>query len=158
MKLNEDRNFRIKLDFKKYQINYFNNCMKLFESNCPSSFAEEERADYIYYLQNCRDHYLLGFTDNNLISTVGIAIHSSVLASLRWIMVHPDYHSKGCGRQLMDYVKNYVAGNGIQKLSISTSQHANNFFEKCGARELNFINDGWGKGMHKIDMEISLNN
>ena len=29
-----------------------------------------------------------------------------------------------------------------------------NFFEKYGAKEIAFIENGWGKGMHKIDMCI----
>ena len=44
----------------------------------------------------------------------------------------------------------------MKKVLVATSQHAENFFKKFGANREGYIKDGWGKGMHQVNMEIDL--
>ena len=54
----------------------------------------------------------------------------------------------------MAYFISFAKEKNKKTAMISTSQHANSFFKKYGAREIAFIENGWGRGMHKIDMCI----
>ena len=49
-----------------------------------------------------------------------------------------------------------AAAGGYRKVVVSTSQHADQFFARFGAVTLRSQNDGWGPGMHRVDMEIIL--
>ena len=49
-----------------------------------------------------------------------------------------------------------AAAAAYRKLVVSTSQHADQFFARFGAVTLRSQNDGWGPGMHRVDMEIIL--
>ena len=44
----------------------------------------------------------------------------------------------------------------VARILLSTSQHSADFFEQFGAYETSRIENGWGVGMHRIDMEIDL--
>jgi hypothetical protein len=55
---------------------------------------------------------------------------------------------------MMSHFFDNIQDQSLGKVLVATSQHANKFFEKYGAEQLEFIEDGWGKGMHKINMEI----
>ena len=143
-----------KLKFKKYTPSKFEECLELFELNCPAYFAEEERKDYRKFLEYERDIYLLGYENDSLVCCFGMTEHNIDLCSLSWIMVHPNRHKSGYGSEMMSYFINLAKEKNKKKALISTSQYANNFFEKYGAKEIAFIENGWGKGMHKIDMRI----
>ena len=147
----------LKLKFQKYTPSKFEGCLELFELNSPAYFAEEERKDYRKFLEHERDIYLLGYQNNSLVCCFGITEHNIDLCSLDWIMVHPSRHKSGFGNEMMSYFINYAKEKNKKTALISTSQHANNFFEKYGAREIAFIENGWGRGMHKINMRIDFN-
>ena len=49
-----------KLEFQKYIDSKYEECLELFELNCPTYFAEEERKDYRQFLEHDRDVYLHG--------------------------------------------------------------------------------------------------
>ena len=143
-----------KLKFQKYKASRFEECLELFELNCPAYFAEEERKDYRKFLQYNKDIYLLGYENHSLACCFGITEHNIDLCSLNWIMVHPNSHKDGFGNEMMSYFINYVKEKNKKTALISTSQHTNKFFEKYGAKEIEFIKNGWGRGMHKIYMQI----
>ena len=46
--------------------------------------------------------------------------------------------------------------NGVERVLIAASQHSGPFFAKFGAEQLDFIKDGWGDGMHKLDMILNI--
>ena len=146
-----------KLKFQKYIASKFEECLELFELNCPAYFAEEERKGYRKYLDYNKDIYLLGYENDSLACCFGIREHNIDLCSLRWIMVHPNRHKSGFGNEMMSYIINYAKEQNKKTVLISTSQYTNNFFEKYGAKEVAFTENGWGRGMHKIDMRIDFN-
>lgn len=143
-----------KLKFQNYTPSKFEECLELFELNCPAYFAEEERKDFRKFLEYERDIYLLGYENDSLVCCFGMTEHNIDLCSLSWIMVHPNHHKNGYGDEMMSYFISYANEKNKKTALISTSQYANNFFEKYGAKEIAFVENGWGKGMHKIDMCI----
>ena len=143
-----------KLEFQKYIASKYEECLELFELNCPAYFAEEERKGYRKFLEHNNDLYLLGYENGSLICCFGITEHNEDSCSLSWIMVHPKHHKNGFGNEMMAYFISYAKEKNKKTAMISTSQHANSFFKKYGAREIAFIENGLGRGMHKIDMCI----
>ena len=57
---------------------------------------------------------------------------------------------------MMAQLLTLAAAAGYRKVAVSTSQHADQFFARFVAVTLRSQNDGWGPGMHRVDMEISL--
>ena len=150
------------MDFKPYSQGNMAACLELFDLNCPRFFAREERSDYSYFLQQLPDSrsthnvYLLGWREQRLIACFGVARVSSETCALTWIMVHPEYQRQRCGEEMMAQLFTLAAAACYRKVAVSTSQHADQFFARFGAVTLRSQNDGWGPGMHRVDMEISL--
>ena len=150
------------MEFKPYIKDDLAACLELFDLNCPRFFAREERSDYSHFLQQLPDAgtaqtvYLLGWREQRLIACFGMARVSSKTCALTWIMVHPAYQRQGCGEEMMAQLFTLAAAAGYRKVAVATSQHADQFFARFGAVTLRSQNDGWGPGMHRVDMEISL--
>lgn len=150
------------MDFKPYSQDNMAACLELFDLNCPRFFAREERSDYSYFLQQLPDSrsthnvYLLGWREQRLIACFGVARVSSETCALTWIMVHPEYQRQRCGEEMMAQLFTLAAAADYRKVVVSTSQHADQFFARFGAITLRSQNDGWGPGMHRVDMEIIL--
>ena len=150
------------MEFKPYSQDNMAACLELFDLNCPSFFAREERSDYSYFLQQLPDSrsthnvYLLGWREQRLIACFGVARVSSETCALTWIMVHPEYQRQRCGEEMMAQLFTLAAAADYRKVVVSTSQHADQFFARFGAITLRSQNDGWGPGMHRVDMEIIL--
>ena len=150
------------MEFKPYTKDELDACLELFDLNCPRFFAREERADYLHFLQLLSDAgsahtvYLLGWREQRLIACFGMAPVSPETCALTWIMVHPEYQRQGCGEEMMAQLFTRAAAARYRKVAVSTSQHAVQFFARFGAVTLRSQNDGWGPGMHRVDMEISL--
>tara|TARA_R110001583_G_scaffold39399_4_gene126216 strand:- start:1942 stop:2157 length:216 start_codon:yes stop_codon:yes gene_type:complete len=70
-------------------------------------------------------------------------------------MVCPNEKGKGIGTKLMSYVKQYTLDIESVGIDIAASYLSLLFFKKFGAIETNYIKDGWGNDMHRIDMEIN---
>ena len=150
------------MDFKPYSQDNMAACLELFDLNCPRFFAREERSDYSYFLQQLPDSrsthnvYLLGWREQRLIACFGVARVSSETCALTWIMVHPEYQRQRCGEEMMAQLFTLATAADYRKVVVSTSQHADQFFARFGAITLRSQNDGWGPGMHRVDMEIIL--
>ena len=150
------------MGFKPYSQDNMAACLELFDLNCPRFFAREERSDYSYFLQQLPDSrsthnvYLLGWREQRLIACFGVARVSSETCALTWIMVHPEYQRQRCGEEMMAQLFTLAAAADYRKVVVSTSQHADQFFARFGAITLRSQNDGWGPGMHRVDMEIIL--
>ena len=150
------------MGFKPYSQDNMAACLELFDLNCPRFFAREERSDYSYFLQQLPDSrsthnvYLLGWREQRLIACFGVARVSSETCALTWIMVHPEYQRQGCGEEMMAQLFTLAAAADYRKVVVSTSQHADQFFARFGAITLRSQNDGWGPGMHRVNMEIIL--
>ena len=150
------------MEFKPYSQDGMAACLELFDLNCPRFFAREERSDYSYFLQqlpflrSTHTIYLLGWRGQRLIACFGMARVSSETCALTWIMVHPEYQRQGCGKEMMLQLFAMAEAARYRKIAVSTSQHADQFFARFGAVTLRSQNDGWGPGMHRLDMEIIL--
>jgi GNAT superfamily N-acetyltransferase len=144
------------MKFEDYSEEIFEDCLKLFDKNCPSFFAENEREDYSNYLLNLADTYKVLISKEKVVAASGISeLKSSNRSRITWIMVCPNEKGKGVGTKLMLYVKQYAHEIESVGIDIAASHLSACFFKKFGAIETSFIKDGWGNDMHRIDMEIN---
>ena len=146
----------IEMQFKPYSASNFAACVELFDLNCPSFFAIEEREDYVKFLTANPGNYLLHYEQEVLVCCFGIGALSDPAPSLNWIMVHPDHQRSGYGHKMMTYFIDELTRHSKDAALIATSQYAKAFFSKYGAEQLSFEENGWGRGMHRIDMKMPL--
>ena len=143
------------LIFSDYDPSDQPTCSALFEHNCPAYFAIEERSAYQAFLKAEPKPYWIAWTDNVAVACYGVTIERDV-AGIDWIMVDPSYQSKGVGDAMVKRAFSLFNKHNVKEVKVATSQHANRFFERYGLVETSTTLHGWGQGMHKIDMVMSL--
>tara|TARA_R110002167_G_scaffold50547_4_gene147070 strand:- start:7502 stop:8026 length:525 start_codon:yes stop_codon:yes gene_type:complete len=117
---------------------------------------KQEREDYSNYLLNLTDTYKVLISKEKVVAAFGISqVKNSNRSRVTWIMVCPNEKGKGIGTKLMSYVKQYTLDIESVGIDIAASYLSSLFFKKFGAIETNYIKDGWGNDMHRIDMEIN---
>ena len=73
-------------------------------------------------------------------------------ARLSWIMLDPLTQGVGIGRQIMESVREMARSRRAGRVHIAASHLSAAFFARFGAVESGRQLDGWGPGMHRIDM------
>lgn len=145
------------LEFVDYTCEQLANCLALFDANCPEYFAENERADYMTYLDGTSDLYKVGLSQGRAVAVFGIANDQvQKRARITWIMVCPKSHGQGYGVGMMEYAIKLAADCDAQVIDIAASHLSAPFFEKFGAIRIKTTMDGWGPDMHKVDMEMTI--
>ena len=132
-------------------------CLALFDANCPEFFAPNERADYAAFLDRQGPAYLTCVIDGEIAGAFGvIAADGPDRAHLNWILVDPASQGSGLGRAIMEETRRRAQAMGRAWVDIAASHRSAPFFSRFDARELSRTPDGWGAGMHRIDMEWPL--
>ncbi len=145
------------LIFENYDASYFADCLDLFDLNCPSYFAPNERNDYVSFLRSHPGCYKLGLSQGKLVAAFGVDIEDQFgRARITWIMVCPNSKGRGVGAKMMHYAKKILEGKNVDVIDIAASHLSEPFFSKFGAIRVGFQSDGWGKGIHRVDMELHL--
>ncbi|GLX78279.1 hypothetical protein tinsulaeT_16190 [Thalassotalea insulae] len=140
-----------------YSKERFDNCLMLFDKNCPQFFAENERKEYSNYLMNLTDSYKVVLSNDTVIAAFGIRlINTSNRCRITWIMVCPNEKGKGLGTKLMAYIKQYAQEAGSVAIDIAASHLSAPFFAQFDAKEITYLHNGWGVDMHRVDMAINL--
>lgn len=148
---------RQKLEFVAYQSAHFDACMALFEQNCPSHFAVNERQDFAEFLQQCPADYYVLIRQQQVVACFGFTVHPHDRhGQINWIMAAKSTHGSGIGRQMMQYAINLAKQAQIDIVDIAASHLSAPFFARFGAEALNYIEHGWGQDMHRIDMQLHI--
>lgn len=132
-------------------------CLALFDANCPDFFAPNERTDYAAFLGRHGADYTTCLVDGVIAGAFGvIAADQAGRAHLNWILVDPTSQGVGLGREIMAEARRRAEATGRAWVDIAASHRSAPFFSRFGARELSRTPDGWGPGMHRVDMEWPL--
>lgn len=142
------------LRFARYDSSYLSACLALFDANCPEYFAPNERADYVEFLATRGDGYTVCLVDEDLLGAFGVYALGSSLAQLNWILLAPAAHGRGIGSAIMDHTQTLMRELGHRTLKISASHKSAPFFARFGATEVERVPDGWGPGMHRVEMTL----
>lgn len=146
-------------DFRPYQPADLVACLALFDGNCPEFFAPNERDDLVEFLASPPAGYEVCLLEDKIAGAFGV-LRQAQGQTLRWIMVSHMAKGQGLGRIIMDRAIATVRAQGggqgdsaaREPLHIAASQKSAPFFAKFGAREVRRTTDGWGPGMHRVDM------
>ena len=145
------------IEYLDYNERYFCECLELFDENCPRYFLENEKEDYIDFLNKSRSGYFVGSMGSLVVSAFGVTSElTSSRGRLSWILVSKKFQGNGIGTEMMDFVKKTAIEKKLTSIDIAASHLSALFFKKFGAIELNKIPNGWGENMHRIDMEMNL--
>lgn len=128
-------------------------CLALFDANCPAFFAPNERDDYVAWLDGTRA-YTVATLDGGVVGAYGVTPGDDV--ALNWIMISPHHQGRGLGGAIMARVVDEARVLGADVVHIAASQHSAPFFARYGAIERSTTTDGWGPGMHRVDMTLAV--
>ncbi len=135
--------------------------MAIFDSNMPTFFAPEERPDFRLFLETLNAEvspYLVLIREGSVIACRGLFIEAEKRqAYLAWGMVDRKLHRQGLGTILTQARLTLARANPIiSELTLSTSQHTYGFYEGFGFTVSKTTPDGFGTGLDRLDMALSL--
>jgi GNAT superfamily N-acetyltransferase len=129
-------------------------CLALFDEHCPEFFAANERDEYAAFLDACPDGYFVALENGDVIAAFGlIDAGATARRRINWILVARQTQGRGMGGEMMRDARRRAAAAGARVIDIAASHKSAPFFAKFGARAVRHIPDGWGPGMHRVDME-----
>jgi len=131
-------------------------CLGLFDANCPEFFAPNERTDYENFLETNPNGYELCFAEGSVVGAFGLIGDSTQRRDLNWILLSPSSQGLGIGASIMDRVVHNARESGVRIIRIAASHKSAPFFARFGAIEVTITNNGWGPGIHRVDMELRL--
>jgi GNAT superfamily N-acetyltransferase len=144
------------LKFTSYTPTHKNDCLALFDANCPEFFAPNERGDYERFLEANPGRYELCVAEERVVGAFGLMGEDRQRRSLNWIMLEPMSRGLGIGTAIMERVTAEAHDLGLSIVDIAASHRSAPFFAKFGATTVATTEDGWGPGMHCVDMELKL--
>jgi GNAT superfamily N-acetyltransferase/diadenosine tetraphosphate (Ap4A) HIT family hydrolase len=140
--------------FVVFEPSHRDGCLALFDLNCPEYFAPNERTDYETFLDTKPADYRVALRDHRVVAAFGLLPSSrSGHRRLTWILVAPDAQGTGLGRGMMHEARAEAAKSEVRVIDIAASHKSAPFFATFGARAIDETLDGWGPGMHRVDME-----
>ncbi len=141
------------------------NCLAIFESNCPSYFLESEREEFTNWLEEIvgnKHNYWVGLVREKPIACGGIYIADDSFGraeypnevGFAWGMVHSDYQKQGYGKQLAEYRIHYLKQEYPERpIILRTTQKTYQFFERFDFSIREWIKQGYGDRFDKVIME-----
>lgn len=142
--------------FRNYSSADRDVCLAIFDANCPSFFAPNEREDYVSYLDAGPEGYEVCELDGRLVAAFGLVPVDGRGCSLNWIMLHPDSQGAGIGSAIMQRVIALGRKSGFGVMEIAASHKSAPFFARFGGIAIEHTADGWGPGMDRVDMVLEL--
>ncbi len=131
-------------------------CLQVFDANCPTFFAPNERSDYVAFLEGNSAGYEVCELDGCVVGAFGLLEADQSRISLCWIMLDPHSQGAGIGSEIMRRVISKAKASRFPAISISASQKSAPFFARFGAIAQSTTEDGWGPGLDRVDMELTL--
>ena len=142
-------------EFRFYRSADRETCLRLFDLNSPTAFAPNERADYERFLDEADGKYEICIVADDVVGAYGLYREGDHRLALRWILLSPASQGRGLGAAMMARIKEQLHACDGATLRISASHKSAPFFAKFGARERDRIPNGWGPGMHRVEMELA---
>jgi len=144
------------VDLKPYSSADRETCLDIFDANCPTYFAPNERDDYVDFLDTDTGRYEVCLVNNKIVGAFGLYGNGETTKTLKWILIDPGSHGLGIGSAIMDRVVSLGNASELKYLTIAASHMSAPFFARIGAVTKATIENGWGPGMHRVDMELHL--
>ena len=144
------------ITFQPYSVTHKDDCLSLFDANCPEFFAPNERDEYERFLDAKESGYEVCSAYGKVVGAFGLLGDGRERKSLNWILLEPQSRGMGIGASIMERVVSLARGSGLNAIEIAASHRSAAFFVKFGAIAKVTTEAGWGPGMHRVDMELSI--
>jgi len=136
-------------------------CLSVFDSNVPFSFAPQERETFQSFLERLAppfSYFIVRDNHEKVVACGGIRLRLSERSAwLRWNMVTREFHKQKIGTFLtLSRLHRICQYADIQVANLCTSQHSYQFYEKIGFSVQKIIPDGIVPGMDEYFMEMKL--
>lgn len=131
-------------------------CLAIFDANCPTFFAPNERDDYVAFLDVAPDAYEVCEVDEHVVAAFGLLPDDTSSHTLTWIMLDPGSQGEGIGTVIMKHIIGLAEASQLRIINIAASHLSAPFFARFGAIETSSTSDGWGPGMHRVDMQLEV--
>lgn len=143
------------ITIREYETKDKNEVLNLIKLNTPEYFAVEEEEDLNEYLETERELYYVLLFDQKIVGCGGINFADNhTTGKISWDILHPEYQGKHLGSKLLRYrIDKLNSIDGIQKITVRTSQVAYKFYEKHGFELFEVKKDYWAKGFDMYNME-----
>lgn len=142
--------------FRQYRSEDREACLAIFDANCPDFFLPNERDDFAEFLGEMHDGYEVCDVDGSVAAAFGLVPNDKGENRLCWIMINPIAQGGGLGSAIMQRIISLGRNSRSPVIGIAASHKSAPFFARFGAEQIDYIEDGWGPGMHRVDMEIAL--
>ena len=144
------------ITFQPYSVTHKDDCLSLFDANCPEFFAPNERDEYEGFLDANESGYELCSANGRVVGAFGLMGDDRERKSLNWILLEPQARGMGIGASIMERVISSARDSELNAVEIAASHRSAAFFSTFGAIAKVTTEDGWGPGMHRVDMELSI--
>ena len=140
---------------REYDTNDKNEVLNLIRLNTPEYFAADEEENFNKYLEAEKELYYVLLYDQKIVGCGGINFaDNNKTGKISWDILHPDYQRKSLGTELLKYrLEKLKAMDGIQKITVRTSQVAFKFYEKQGFELFEIKKNYWSEGFDMYNME-----
>jgi GNAT superfamily N-acetyltransferase len=148
--------FKLLFEFRPYAAADLAQCLALFDANCPAFFAPNERADYETFLRKAPAQYTVCVVAGRVAGAFGLFARERGGASLNWILISLHVQGTGVGSQMMQRAIEEARRLDCRAIDIAASHKSAPFFARFGALKISETADGWGPGMHRIDLQLTI--
>lgn len=131
-------------------------CTAIFDANCPGFFAPNERQDYEEFLKGVSGDYEVCEVDGKVVGAFGLIVDGEHSKTLCWILLDPKTQGIGLGTTILERVIQQSRMSQTKVVHIAASDKSAPFFARFGASPTSLIENGWGPGMDRVDMELWL--
>lgn len=138
--------------FRAFRQSDEDHCLRLFDANCPEYFAPRERDEYAAFLSTAPPQYRVCVEGARLIGAFGLLPEGPGEGRLNWILIDTASQGTGLGSAMMAEVDRTARTGLMHTVHIAASHRSAPFFKRFGASPERETRDGWGPGMHRIDM------
>lgn len=157
---------------REYEKGDKEQCLEIFESNCPKYFDRSEHELFAKWLDHQVDssamyrspaynnsgkdaYFIIELADNRIIGCGGFyVVKDQREARLAWGMIHAHYHKQGFGKALFQFRQEIIEREWPNHtITLGTSQHTYSFYEKMGLKVTDKIKSGYGTNLDRYDMK-----
>jgi ribosomal-protein-alanine N-acetyltransferase len=143
------------ITIREYQSKDKNEVINLLRLNTPEYFAVDEEEDLNKYLETEIELYYVLLYDQKIVGCGGINfVNNNISGRISWDIIHPDHQGKSLGTKLLKHrIDKLNSIEGIDKITVRTSQFAYKFYEKQGFELIEIKKDYWAEGFDMYNME-----
>lgn len=148
----------IKPHIKIYDQKDKDQLIQILRLNTPANFAEVEELDFLHYLENELEVFLVILCDKKIVGCGGINfVNNGKTARISWDILHPDYQRIGLGKQLLKYRINLITETySVDEIEVRTSQMAYKFYKQQDFELIKIDRDYWAEGYDLYYMKYNV--